>query len=103
MDIRHPFQGLPARIALATAGLLGIFAVAGRSLAPGMSTLEWLLWCLGVGAAIAAVALVVLVAKLQFAQWVLRMGGTDTRWLWFNNEPKGLVRLRAAQRKQAGQ
>jgi hypothetical protein len=25
-------------------------------------------------------------------QWVLRKGGTDTQWLWFPDDPKGLAR-----------
>jgi hypothetical protein len=24
-------------------------------------------------------------------QWILRKGGTDTQWLWFPDEPKGLA------------
>jgi hypothetical protein len=27
-------------------------------------------------------------------QWILRKGGTDTQWLWFSNEPKGLAQQR---------
>lgn len=96
MNVPHWFGSLPARIGLAAACLLGVFAVAGRSLAPHLSTLEWLLRCIGAGAALGAVALVAVVAKLQFNQWVLRAGGTDPQWLWFNNEPRGLARQRAA-------
>ena len=29
-----------------------------------------------------------------FNQWVLRKRGTDTQWLWFSGEPKGLARQR---------
>ena len=29
-----------------------------------------------------------------FNQWVLRKRGTDTQWLWFSGEPKGLARKR---------
>jgi hypothetical protein len=25
-------------------------------------------------------------------QWILRMGGTDTQWLWFSADPPGLKR-----------
>jgi len=27
-------------------------------------------------------------------QWILRKGGTDTQWLWFPGDPKGLTRPR---------
>jgi hypothetical protein len=34
------------------------------------------------------------VIYLNVYQWVLRKGGTDTAWFWFNSEPKGFMALR---------
>jgi hypothetical protein len=34
------------------------------------------------------------VIYLNISQWVLRKGGTDTAWFWFNGEPKGLMAVR---------
>jgi hypothetical protein len=34
------------------------------------------------------------VIYLNVYEWVLRKGGTDTAWFWFNSEPKGLMALR---------
>jgi hypothetical protein len=39
------------------------------------------------------------VIYLNVYEWVLRKGGTDTAWFWFNTEPKGLMALREKLRK----
>jgi hypothetical protein len=39
------------------------------------------------------------VIYLNVYEWVLRKGGTDTAWFWFNSEPKGLTALREKLRK----
>ena len=52
------------------------------------------------GLAALAVTLVGLsVIYLNVYEWVLRKGGTDTAWFWFNSEPKGLTALREKLRK----
>jgi hypothetical protein len=39
------------------------------------------------------------VIYLNVYQWVLRKGGVDTAWFWFNSEPKGLKAVRERLRK----
>jgi hypothetical protein len=52
------------------------------------------------GLAALAVNLVGLsVIYLNVYQWVLRKGGTDPSWFWFNSEPKGLMAVREKLRK----
>jgi hypothetical protein len=69
-------------------------AVSGNAMFPQLP----LLHRLGVAALLAgAVFVVLVVAAVIFAtvmQWILRRGGTDADWFWFNGEPPGLRQLR---------
>jgi hypothetical protein len=40
------------------------------------------------------------VVHLAMGQWVLRKGGTDPQWFWFDGEPQGLTDLRKRIRNQ---
>ena len=83
-----------AKLMLALALLIGIVVAAAQDLAPNMS-LTKLFAYIFIGLAALAVNLVGLsVIYLNVYQWVLRKGGTDTAWFWFNSEPKGLITLR---------
>ena len=82
------------KLIVALALLVGIVVVAAQDLAPNMSYAKLFAYIF-IGLAALAVNLVGLsVIYLNVYQWVLRKGGTDTAWFWFNSEPKGLMALR---------
>jgi hypothetical protein len=84
---------------VALALLVGIVVVAAQDLAPNMSYAKLFAYIF-IGLAALAVNLVGLsVIYLNVYEWVLRKGGTDTAWFWFNTEPKGLMALREKLRK----
>jgi len=79
---------------VALALLEGIVVVAAQELAPNMSYAKLFAYIF-IGLAALAVNLVGLsVIYLNVYEWVLRKGGTDTAWFWFNSEPKGLMAVR---------
>ena len=83
-----------AKLIVALALLIGIVVVAAQDLAPNISYAKLFAYIF-IGLAALAVNLVGLsVIYLNISQWVLRKGGTDTAWFWFNSEPKGLMALR---------
>ena len=83
-----------AKLIVALALLVGIVVVAAQDLAPNISYAKLFAYIF-IGLAALAVNLVGLsVIYLNISQWVLRKGGTDTAWFWFNSEPKGLMALR---------
>jgi hypothetical protein len=87
------------KLIVALALLVGIVVVAAQDLAPNMSYAKLFAYIF-IGLAALAVNLVGLsVIYLNISQWVLRKGGTDTAWFWFNSEPKGLMALREKLRK----
>lgn len=83
--------------------LIALVAFAAHSMAPQMSYALIFAYAL-LGFSLLGIALVGLsLIYLSIYQWVLRKGGTDPAWFWFNSEPKGLVALRlskARERKQ---
>ena len=83
-----------AKLMVALALLIGIVVVAAQDLAPNMSLAKLFAYSF-IGLVALAVNLVGLsVIYLNVYHWVLRKGGTDTAWFWFNSEPKGLMALR---------
>ena len=77
-----------AKLIVALALLVGIVVVAAQDLAPNMSYAKLFAYIF-IGLAALAVNLVGLsVIYLNVYEWVLRKGGTDTAWFWFNSEPK---------------
>jgi len=87
------------KLIVALALLVGIVVVAAQDLAPNMSYAKLFAYIF-IGLAALAVNLVGLsVIYLNVYEWVLRKGGTDTAWFWFNREPKGLMALREKLRK----
>ena len=88
-----------SKLIVALALLVGIVVVAAQDLAPNMSYAKLFAYIF-IGLAALAVNLVGLsVIYLNISQWVLRKGGTDTAWFWFNSEPKGLMAVREKLRK----
>lgn len=87
----HP---LVWKIPLATLVLGGLAVAAGRALFPDWTASERLL-----AATVLAGGLFVLLAAVSvilgtLAGWILKQGGTDPAWFWFNGEPRGLRQLR---------
>jgi hypothetical protein len=83
-----------AKLIVALALLIGIVVVAAQDLAPNISYAKLFAYIF-IGLAALAVNLVGLsVIYLNISQWVLRKGGTDTAWFWFNSEPKGLMAVK---------
>ena len=82
------------KLIVALALLVGIVVVAAQDLVPDMSYAKLFAYIF-IGLAALAVNLVGLsVIYLNISQWVLRKGGTDKAWFWFNGEPKGLMAVR---------
>ena len=83
-----------AKLFIAGLLIIGLIVLAAQDLAPNMSYAKLFVYIF-LGLAALAVTLVGLsVIYLNVYQWVLRKGGTDTAWFWFNSEPKGFMALR---------
>ena len=88
-----------AKLFIAGLLIIGLIVLAAQDLAPNMSYAKLFVYIF-LGLAALAVTLVGLsVIYLNVYEWVLRKGGTDTAWFWFNSEPKGLMALREKLRK----
>ena len=88
-----------AKLIVALALLMAIVVVAAQDLVPDMSYAKLLAYFF-IGLAALAVNLIGLsVIYLNVYQWVLRKGGTDTAWFWFNSETKGFMAIRESLRK----
>jgi hypothetical protein len=88
-----------AKLFIAGLLIIGLIVLAAQDLAPHISYAKLFAYIF-IGLAALAVNLVGLsVIYLNVYQWVLRKGGTDTAWFWFNSEPKGLTALREKLRK----
>ena len=95
---RHSITTL-AKLLLAGFLIAGLIVVTAQDLVPDMSYAKLFAYIF-LGLVALAVNLVGLsVIYLNVYQWVLRKGGTDTAWFWFNSEPKGLMALREKLRK----
>jgi len=94
-----------AKVLIAALSIAGTVVVAGRSLAPALSTATLLFWCAVVVMLFLVVSVLWAFVSLQLGQWVLRHGGTDAQWFWFRAEPPGLAALREQERarKNAGE
>ena len=86
----------PLRVFIATALILGVLAVPLRGLFPGLGLSRLLALSLGGALAVMLAVLVPALLSLQFRQWLLRHGATDTAWFWFPADPPGLEAQRGA-------
>jgi hypothetical protein len=104
------------KLPLAALALGSLAAMVAQSVAPELTLGTALLWALAGAVAlfvllllwsvmlVGAVALFVLlvlwsVILATIAQLILKHGGTDPQWFWFNGEPRGLRQLRGARRR----
>ena len=78
--------------------LSGLALLAAASMVPTMPWPVVLAYTL-CGAMVALLALVIAILVIQrIAAFVLDHGGTDTQWLWFPSEPRGLLAWRRGRR-----
>ena len=83
---------LSVRFVVAATALSALVAFAGGLVAPGVPL--WSVFGYTIVGVFAFVGTVV--AYLTLMQFILRHGGTDTRWFWFAADPPGLVKLRGS-------
>ena len=88
-----------AKLLLSGFLIAGLIVVAAQDLAPNISYAKLFAYILFGLAALTVNLVGLCVIYLNVYQWVLRKGGTDTAWFWFNREPKGLMALRESLRK----
>jgi hypothetical protein len=100
MSLTKTQINLAVKALLAIVMLSGLAGVAGSQLAPDVPLATILLNCAIWAAGMFVALVVVAVLSLTFNQFILRHGGTDVDWLWFNSEPPGLKRQREQLKEQ---
>ncbi|GAB3253916.1 hypothetical protein [Chitinimonas naiadis] len=83
-----------AKVLLALAIIGSTAAVASRPLLPDVPVSTLVIYGVLALIVLTAASAALLVASLTLRQFILRKGGMDTQWLWFDRDPKGLVALR---------
>ena len=86
------------KLLIAAVAFVALVAPLAKALAPGTAWGYLVFYCLACLAGLMALLVVASVCSLQFWQFILRKGGTDTQWFWFSCEPRGLAALRKGQR-----
>lgn len=79
------------KLIVAAAAVVAVVAIPAREIAPDLSLSRLIIYLAGAFAGLVLLA----ICSLQFAQFILRRGGTDAQWFWFNREPPGLEQQRA--------
>ena len=82
-----------ALLALVAICLLVVFAA--RDLGPFTPVLVVLAYVLGGAAFFSVTVLGFMWLKFAINKFLLNAGATNTQWLWFKSDPKGLVTLRS--------
>lgn len=83
---------LALRIFLAFLAIGALLLLAARELAPHLAWWQVGLWAGALALAVLAAVLAYVMVAGPLRQWLLRHGATDTQWLWFTEDPKGLER-----------
>jgi hypothetical protein len=92
------------KLLLATVLIAGLLVYAAQSLWPEVDTLTAVLWVAFGFAVLIIGAFAGALFWLPLEQFILRHGGIDTLWLWFDHDPPGLEEmLRHAHRNGNGQ
>ena len=86
------------KLLIAAVVLVALIAPLAKALAPGIAWGYLVFYSLAGLAGMFALLVLASVCSLQFWQFILRKGGTDTQWFWFSGEPRGLAALRKGQR-----
>ena len=82
------------KVIMAVAALTTLAGVAGSQLVPNLPLGKVLLFCAVGAVLLLGVLVLAAVATATFGQFILRKGGTDTQWFWFESEPRGLLKIR---------
>ena len=99
----NKIQTKAAKLLICAVLLIALVAFAAHNMAPQMSYALIFAYAL-LGFSLVGIALVGLsLIYLTIYQWVLRKGGSDPAWFWFNSEPKGLVALRLSKVRERKQ
>jgi hypothetical protein len=83
------------KVFIAIALISILIGVASADLAPDVSLVSVLIVCVIAVAIFLIVLIFGIIGGASFNQSIIRRGGIDTAWLWFNSEPPGLEKLRA--------
>ena len=94
MSIRDSGIIFTGKLLLAALSLLALVALPARELMPTVSLGLLLLYVAAGVVGVLALLTLAAICSLQFAQFILRIGGSDPQWFWFSSEPRGLVALR---------
>jgi hypothetical protein len=82
------------KIIIAILLISSLISIAFIDIAPNMSLVSFLIAC-AIAAAIFLILLIIgIIGGGLFNQYMIRRGGTDTSWLWFNSDPPGFEKLK---------
>jgi hypothetical protein len=79
-----------AKLSLALILLSTLIGVASTDFAPDVSLISVLIICAIAAPILLTVTGFIVIISATFNQLILRNGGTDASWFWFNGEPPGL-------------
>jgi hypothetical protein len=82
-------RAILGKLFIVAVGIVALVAQLAKALAPGIGWGYLVFYSLTGLAGLTALLLVASVCSLQFWQFILRKGGTDTQWFWFSAEPRG--------------
>lgn len=85
---------IAVKLVVAVVLITVLVALPAHEIYPSISVPQLLVFCLGGMIFIFALMVGGSICSLQFSQFILRIGGTDTQWFWFASEPRGLVQQR---------
>jgi hypothetical protein len=88
-------KALWGKALLALLAICLLVLLAARDLAPHTPAVVVLGHALGGAALFAGAVLAAMWLKFAINRFLLNAGATDTQWLWFKSDPKGLVALRS--------
>ncbi|MEN9912304.1 MAG: hypothetical protein RI956_748 [Pseudomonadota bacterium] len=83
------------KVFIAIAMLSALISIASADMAPGVSLISILITCAIAAAILLTILGCAVLITASVNQEVIRHGGTDSAWFWFNGEPPGLEKLRA--------
>jgi hypothetical protein len=82
------------KILLSIIMLSGLMAIAANDLAPSVPIFSILITLAALAGVLLVVLGVVIIMAGTLNQSVIRRGGMDTSWLWFNSDPPGFEKIK---------
>ena len=83
-----------SKVVVAVVLIVGLIFYAAHSANPNLETAAFFVVVISVLAVLFAFLFMYVSIGSAFNQWMLNNGATDTDWLWFKSDPKGLEDLR---------